>query len=171
MHKIRLFALEYVRDFNGARAAIAAGWSPKGAKQRASELFDDPVCQAEIERVMKQRENRSRVKAFKVLDNLAPIMESNVDHYIVDNDGHFALAPGAPEDAMLAVASVKHRITQTGERVERTVEFKLWDKNTALGNAMKHLGMLKDRVEVTGANGGAITQELVVRFVRPEPTP
>lgn len=168
--KIRAFANEYVRDFNGARAAAAAGWSEKRAAVTASELLGDPECVAEIEKVMKQREERSRVKAFRVLDNLAPLIESDVSNYVVDDDGNFSLAADAPPDAMLAVASVKHRIVKdTGGLVVRTVEFKLWDKNAALGNAMKHLGMIKERHEHTGKDGAPIAVDFTVNFVRPAP--
>lgn len=170
--KIRVFANEYVRDFNGARAAAVAGWSEKRAAATASELLDDPECQAEIEKVMQQREQRSRVKAFKVLDNLAPLIESNLEHYMVDERGNVTVKADAPADAMLAVSKIKRRIRHStkpnGEGVtEIDVEIALWDKNAALGNAMKHLGMMKDRVEHTGANGAPL--DLTVRFVRPEP--
>lgn len=51
-YKIRRFAREYVRDFNGTRAAATAGYSERRAAQTASELLDDPECQAEIERAL-----------------------------------------------------------------------------------------------------------------------
>lgn len=136
--KIRKFALEYVRDFNGARAAAAAGWSPKRAAATASELLDDPECQAELERVMKQREERSRVKAFVVLEELAILVQSNEDDYEFDPDtGRLRLREGAHPDALRAVAAVDCR-KQT---------FKLHSKTEALRMAGQHLGLYKEIVE------------------------
>lgn len=165
--KIRVFANEYVRDFNGARAATAAGWSASRASQTASELLDDPECQTELEKVMQQREARSRVKAFRVLEHLAPLIESNVANYDT-TDGTLKLAVDAPEDAMLAVASVEQTVTTLENgAVQRRVKFRLHSKPEAQRLGMQHLGMLKDRVEHTGANGAPL--DFTVRFVRPEP--
>ena len=39
-----------------------------------------------------------------------------------------------------------------------TKKFKLADKNTALTNAMRHLGMFIDKSEVTGKDGAPLAQ-------------
>lgn len=57
--KIRVLALEYARDFNGARAAAAAGWDGHRAATTTSELLDGLGCQAELEKGMTQLSTRS----------------------------------------------------------------------------------------------------------------
>ena len=138
--KIRQFALEYVRDFNGTRAAEAAGWSAKRARQTASELLDDPEVVAEIARAMRKREERSRVKAFMVLEELAVVAFSSVADYEfvkVGEELKLQLKPGAHPDALRALAAVDYE-KQT---------FKLHPKAEALRMAGQHLGMYKEIIE------------------------
>lgn len=45
------FVAEYLKDSNGTRAAIAAGYAPKGAGDRAHDLLTkSPAVMAEVER-------------------------------------------------------------------------------------------------------------------------
>ena len=37
--KQKIFCKEYIKDFNATRAAIAAGYSKKGARQTASDTY------------------------------------------------------------------------------------------------------------------------------------
>jgi phage terminase small subunit len=137
-HKIRLFAIEYCVDFNATRAAEASGYSAKRARQTGHELMDDPEVQVEIEKVMKKREERSRVKAFKVLEELAIVAFSNEDDYRFDpNTGKLVLREGAHPDALRAVQAVNVK-KQT---------FKLYSKTEALRMAGQHLGLYKEIIE------------------------
>lgn len=45
------FCVEYVKDFNGARAVRDSGYSKNNANQKASILLADPLIQEEIERL------------------------------------------------------------------------------------------------------------------------
>lgn len=47
--RVERFVTEYMVDFNGKRAAIAAGYSPDGARQTASELLALPEVQERIQ--------------------------------------------------------------------------------------------------------------------------
>ena len=47
--KRKAFVKEYVKDFNGTRAAIAAGYSENGAGVRAHELLKNSKIRAEID--------------------------------------------------------------------------------------------------------------------------
>jgi hypothetical protein len=73
----------------------------------------------------------------RVIQELACLGLSNVEHYVMDASGHLALAPDAPAFAMRAVSSVKHKrrtfTDQDGNQtVELELEFRLWSKNDAL---------------------------------------
>lgn len=46
--KAQAFVTEYVKDYNGTRAAIAAGYSKNGAIVQASNLLTDPRVQAKL---------------------------------------------------------------------------------------------------------------------------
>lgn len=45
------------------------------------------------------------------------------------------------------------------------LEIKLRDQDAALANVAKHLGMLKDRTELTGLNGGPVQVERIERVI------
>lgn len=143
------FAQEYLVDLNGAQAAVRAGYSPKSAKVTAARLLTDANLAARIADLKAGRAERVEFTADEVVRELKVLGLSNVEHYTLDDDGHLALAEGAPPEAIRAVSSVKRRVrtvttTRGGEeRTERTVdvEFKLWDKPAALRMGGQHLGM------------------------------
>ena len=52
-NKMKMFCLEYLKDFNGADAARRAGYSKKTARTVASENLTKPDIKAEIEKLKK----------------------------------------------------------------------------------------------------------------------
>lgn len=141
-----LFVREYLVDLNATQAATRAGYSPKTAYEQGSRLLKDAEIAAAVQEAYAARARRTQIDADKVVTELARIAFSDVWNYEIDENGKLVLAEDAPEDATRAVAAVKEKtrfIPQDGGEpiTERTVEFKLWDKNTALANLAKHLGM------------------------------
>lgn len=66
----RLFALEYIVDLNGTKAAIRAGFSEKTAAQQAYQLLQNPLVRAEIDRETEKKRQRIRMNADQLLDRL-----------------------------------------------------------------------------------------------------
>lgn len=171
--KQRRFVEEYLVDLNATQAAIRAGYSARTARQAGAEALSKPVIAEAVAAEMQRRETRSRVKAFRVLEELAPLCYSSLDHYRIGRSGHVRLTPDAPPDAMRAVAAIKRKRREIEREdgkppvVEVETEIKLWDKNTALTNAMKHLGMLIDRHEVSGKGGAPLSFTLAIGETRP----
>lgn len=160
--KQQTFVDEYLIDLNATQAAVRAGYSEKTARQVGNENLSKPDIADAIAAAQAERSQRTQVTADRVLLEMARIGYSDaMKHYVVDEDGHLSLAEGAPEGATAAVASIKRKvrtITNKQGETETTVEteFRLWDKNTALGNMGKHLGMFIERHEVTGADGAPL---------------
>lgn len=75
--RIELFVAEYLIDLNGARAAIAAGYSAKAARQQASEMLARPEVQAMVDAAMKARAERLQMDGDAVLRRLAEIAEAD----------------------------------------------------------------------------------------------
>lgn len=71
--KMQTFCREYVTDFNGTRAALAAGYAPKNAKVRASKMLAEDRVQAFIAELTKPRLERLEITADRVMDELAKI--------------------------------------------------------------------------------------------------
>lgn len=150
--RMELFCNEFLVDLNRTAAYVRAYGPRKSAYKLGSVLMKDPRILARVNALMRDREESTRVKGFKVLEELAIVSQSSLEHYVVDETaGTVTAAPDAPPGAMRAIASVKRRpyeVIVDGQTVTRfKVEISLWDKNPAITNAMKHLGLLKEIVE------------------------
>jgi phage terminase small subunit len=152
------FATEYLVDLNATQAAIRAGYSPKTAASQGERLLRNVEVSEAIRAGKAARVERTEITQDRVLQELACLAFSSVDHYRVDDDGKLSLREGAPENAMAAVSSIKRRkiYDDEGKETGVEVEFKLWDKPGPLKLAGRHVGLFPDRVEVTGKDGNAV---------------
>lgn len=75
--KQRLFAEEYAVDFNGARAAKAAGYAQKSAKETAYELLKKPEIQVLVEQAIKNAARVAGVSQVGVLKRWKAISDDN----------------------------------------------------------------------------------------------
>ena len=76
---------------------------------------------------------------------------SNVQD-LFDDKGNVKPLSEWPEDAARAVASVEvvtKNLTTGDGKVDEVIKIKLWDKQAALTNLMKHHGQLVERLDVT----------------------
>ncbi len=74
-HRQYLFCLEYIKDYNGKRSYIAAGYSENGAAQSASELLTKPNIIACIEELEQERLTAIRCTGNNVLAEIKRIGE------------------------------------------------------------------------------------------------
>lgn len=143
--KQKRFIEEYLIDLNATQAAIRAGYSPDTAKSIGSENLTKPDIQAHIARAMAERSKRTGVSADRVVMELAKIAFVNAND-VIDADTATLKPDAAPEDTA-AIQSVKVK-TFGEDGLER--EIKMADKLKALELLGKHLGMFKDKVELSG---------------------
>ena len=68
-----MFVREYLVDLCGAAAARRAGYSPKGAKSRASRLLRDPEIKEAVEAAMEERVRRIEIKQDEVIRELKTV--------------------------------------------------------------------------------------------------
>ena len=140
------FIEEYLIDLNATQAAIRAGYSPDTAKSIGSENLTKPDIQARIAKAMAERSRRTGVNADRVVMELAKIAFVNASD-VIDADTATLKPDVAPEDTA-AIQSVKVK-TFGEDGLER--EIKMADKLKALELLGKHLGMFKDKVELSGS--------------------
>ena len=139
--KQRRFVDEYLVDLNATQAAIRAGYSERTAYSQGHDLLKKPEIAAAVQESQSKRAERTELSADWVVTRLV----ENVDR------------------AMQAVAVKDREGHETGEyQYEGSVA------NRALELLGKHVGMFRDKVEVTGADGGAIENSITVTFVRPK---
>lgn len=64
------FIREYTRHKDAVRAAVAAGYSPRLAEQRAAQLLDDPQVRDRLERSLSHDTNDHQLTRKAVLNGL-----------------------------------------------------------------------------------------------------
>lgn len=151
------FCREYVLDYNGTQAAIRAGYSKRTAYSQSFDLLKKPEIQKEIQALESRIENKVIITKDKILRELSLIGFANLaDHVTIDDTTGCVQAIGIdslPAGASRAIKKVKERrvikSTASGDEVlESTFEFELHDKQTALVNMGKELGMFRDKHEI-----------------------
>lgn len=147
--KQKAFCEEYLIDLNATQAAIRAGYKSSTAKEIGCENLTKPNIRMYIDKAIAERSRRTGINQDRVIRELARIAFVNAND-VIDID-EATLKQGATEDDTAAIASVKVKTipTKDGEGTER--EIKLTDKLKALELLGKHLGMFKDKLEVSGA--------------------
>ena len=143
--KQKRFTEEYLIDLNATQAAIRAGYSPDTAKSIGSENLTKPDITAQIARAMAERSRRTGVNADRVIMELAKIAFVNAND-VIDPKTATIKEGALPEDTA-AIQSVKVK-TFGEDGLER--EIKMADKLKALELLGKHLGMFRDKLEVSG---------------------
>ena len=73
------FCKEYNIDCNGTRAATDAGYAAASAHVRATRLLKKDNIQAELKRLYKAKEKRTKVTADKIINELAMIAYLDID--------------------------------------------------------------------------------------------
>lgn len=144
--KQKLFVEEYLIDLNATQAAIRAGYSPETAGSIGNENLKKPEIRARIDKAMAERSKRTGVNADRVVQELAKIAFVNAMDVIDQKTA--TVKEGASLDDTAAILSVKVK-TFGDDGLER--EIKMADKIKALELLGKHLGMFKDKVELSGS--------------------
>jgi phage terminase small subunit len=151
------FVREYLADRvpNATAAAERAGYGggKAGAAVAGSRLLRVPKIAALIAEAQEKRAARMEVSADRVLAEVARLALADPSGAF-NADGTLKALEEIPEELRRTIASVKTRMDDEGVVV---TEVRFWDKPKSLELAMKHLGMLRDKVELSGENGQALS--------------
>lgn len=158
------FVDEYLIDLNATQAAVRAGYSPRTAQQQGSRLLLDAVIKANLSEKMAKREARTEIKQDRVLQEIA--LSAFLDPAdLFAADGTLLPLDRMPESARRAIAGLEVEETFKGEGKNREwtgylKKIKLVSKEGTLTLAARHLGMLRDKTELTGPEGGPMVVRL-----------
>ena len=143
--KQKIFADEYLIDLNGTRAyRVAYPSVKKDEVAAAARLLKNVKVEAYIQKRMEERQKRTEITQDRVLEELAAIAFARATDYaeikgecvrIKDTDT-------LDEQQIRAIAGIKEG--------KYGIELKLNDKEKALELLGRHLGMFKDKLEVSG---------------------
>jgi phage terminase small subunit len=156
--KRQLFVAEYMKDGNGTQAAIRAGYSPRTANEQAAQLLANLSVNAEVQRRIARKFERSELTAEKVLRELQLIAFSNIEDYITRVGGRAVVdISRANRDQMAAIQELTSESVDGGAVVGGEVgiqpamvyktKLKLAEKRGALELLGKHLKLWTDKYE------------------------
>ena len=141
------FVAEYLIDLNATEAAKRAGYSDKTAYSVGWEILKKPEIQVAIKVAQDARSKRTEITVDRVLQELAKIAFFD-PRKLFDSDGNVKQVHELDDDTAGAIAGLDVQdLIEDRQVIGYTKKYKIADKNTALANCMKHLGMLTERVE------------------------
>lgn len=158
------FCNEYLVDLNVTQAAIRAGYTPKYANKKAYELLDKPEIKEYLDKKMKDREQRTEITQDRVVNELAAIAFSNASDFfkvidkpiiaggvpVLDDEGN----PRTYKDVEFVntdkLSEANKKVISSIKQGSNGLEIKLNDKLKALELLGKHLGMFRDKIELSG---------------------
>ncbi len=154
-----IFAREYVKDLNGTRAAIAAGYAKKSARISASRLLTNANISALIASLAKKHADKLDLSTEKVLSELSGVGFSNMLDYvkITEEGGAYVDLSNLTREQSSAIQEVTVDEYMEGKgkharKVKRT-KLKLVDKIRSLDLLGRHLKLFTERIEVGGIEG------------------
>lgn len=149
-NKQRRFVDEYLVDLNATQAAIRAGYSSNRADAMGHENLRKPEIAAALNDAMEARQKRTHITQDRVLQELARIAFFDI-RKLYNDDGSMKKPSELDDDAaaVLAGVDVVEMSASDGAPLTFTKKAKVFDKGSALTLAMRHLGMLTDKVEQT----------------------
>ena len=135
--KQQIFCLEYLKDMNATRAAIAAGYPKNSARSIGSENLSKPDIQAYLTKQLNKLTERLELDADKIVMDVVAVKQRCMQE----------LKPKTEKDP-------------DGNWIE-TGEF-VFDAKSALKASellMRHLGLLNDKLKVSGTL--SIAQQII----------
>lgn len=141
------FVEEYLIDMNGARAARAAGYSESAARETASRLLKKPEVAEAVRKARASLSERTEITQDWVLQRWAAIADVDKRAFF-DDAGRLRPVSEWTREMVLAVDGLD--VTETeGGIAAKVSKLKLSSSKAALDSIARHLGMFKDKVEVS----------------------
>lgn len=151
----KIFVAEYLKDRNGTRAAVAAGYSEDSARSLASQLLTNVNIRAAVDKGLTKIANKLEISAEKVLQELAKMAFVDARNFwnadgslkaIVDLDENTAAALAGFETEEAYEHFGKGQAKPTGV----IKKIKIADKGINLERLGRHLKLFTDKLEVSG---------------------
>ncbi len=152
------FVDEYLIDLNATQAAIRAGYSARTARQTGVENLSKPVIREEIQARIKARSERTQIDADRVLMEISRVAFFDIRKlysretgapipvHLLDDDTAAALI-SMDIDEIFEGAGENRRLVGYAKR------YRAAPKIEALALAMRHLGLLNDKLKVDARVG------------------
>jgi len=133
------FADKYFETLNASESAIYAGFTKDAARQSGYQLLQREDIQDYLAKLKAESSEKHGISKEKWLSELSVLGFSNIQDYIGIENSINDISQIDPVKAK-AVSSVKKSITEFEGGGKTVVEFKLYDKLSALDKIGKHFG-------------------------------
>jgi phage terminase small subunit len=174
--KQKKFVLEYIKDSNGTRAAIEAGYSQRTAAEIAYELLHKTShVKAAIQMREEEHLRKIGVTSEKVMAKMAHLAFADIRKIYNPELNTLLPVKDFPDEIIPAIAGIKTTEIFDGTGEDRhlvgyTKEVRLWNPDTSLTNMAKNTGAIgngKHRDEDEEEDIGKVmtTLELSARLV------
>ncbi len=158
------FAIEYLKDLSGPKAAMRAGYTqkPASAEVTAFRLLRNPDVQKHLQALLEEQRRSKIIDANKVLEEIERIALVDVS-LAVDPKTNAVKPIGSWPEGLgkcLSGIDVEELFDKLGEPIGRVKKLRFWDKTKSLEMLAKYLRLWVEKVEVTGKNGGPIVAKI-----------
>jgi phage terminase small subunit len=170
--KHRLYAMHYALTGNAEQSAKDAGFTATTARKKAYAwvgisrqtshypLLYDLVDEIRETHLKPKIESQFNITADKVLTELARLGFSDI-RQLFNDDGAMKPINELSDDVAVCISSIEVDELYEGRGEDRkcighTRKVKLWDKKGPLELLAHHLGIIKNKVELTGKDGKPI---------------
>lgn len=143
----KAFVAEYLKDKNGKRAAIRAGYSAKTAEQQACRLLRNVQIKELVESALQKAEEKAIVDVAYVLTGFKEVAERCMQR----------------QPVMMKSGAVW--VQKADDNGEGVWEFDSMGANKALEQLGKYLQMFTDKIDVT-SKGKSIADVLAAAFAK-----
>ena len=146
--KQQRFVNEYLKDLNATQAATRAGYSAKTAYAIGDKLLKKAEIQDALKVAMAKRESRTLITQDRVLQELARLAFFD-PRKMFHEDGSPKAIHELDDDTAAAVSGLDVvNIGNSEVGIGQVLKYKVADKGAALTNAMRHLGMFNDKLDL-----------------------
>jgi len=164
-HRRELFAYEYTKDLCGAAAARRIGIPAGSARSEACRMLAEPEVKELIDELLEARKKAANITAEQILAELAGLAFFDPAHAYDPQTNALKPIHDMPENVRKALIGVDvyEEFVGKGEdraHVGNTIKAKFADRGAHLERLMRHLGMLKDKVEIEASDA------LIERLIR-----
>lgn len=152
--KHKRFCEEFTHDYNGTRAYIRAGYSPKGAGQSSFDLLKNPDIQTYIAEIESKRVERSQLSNIRLMQEIERHALWDARNLYDEENNAIALA-ALDDDTAAGITSVEILEEFEGSGKDRvlcgyTKKVKGPNKLAALELLVKMRGLLIERKQIEG---------------------
>lgn len=145
--KVRLFAAEYVKDFNASRAARVVGYSEMSASRAGSALLKHKSIQEDIRQLIDQKIEECGIQAADVIRVYSAIAFTDFDQLVGWDPNRNTLTLKSPDELSLVE---KRAIKRVNVSADGRLQLEMYDKLDALEKLARYFGLFKDRIQLEG---------------------